>query len=73
MNKQHKKTIGIIALVISAFFAEKFILNTDKVNDKAFNTEYISSTSIIDSWKPGSMVSFEAKVIKLLRDDLQGD
>ena len=64
MTKSAKKIVSIIALVISAFFAEKFING---------NNESSRIEEIISIRQSGQIVNFEAQVIKLLRDDLKGD
>jgi hypothetical protein len=65
MNKRTTKILSIFALVISAFFAEKFIQKDNKSNSNI--------AEIINARQSGKMVNFEARVIKLLRDDLKGD
>ena len=65
MSKPNKKILSIIALVISAFFAQRFI-NVE--NQFSSNIE-----EVINARQSGQIVNFEARVIKLLRDDLKGD
>jgi hypothetical protein len=65
MNKRTTKIFSILALVISAFFAEKFIQNDYK------NKSNIEE--IIKGRQSGEIVNFEARVVKLLQDDLKGD
>ncbi len=61
---QKKKIIGIVVLLISAFFVENKLNTQEKTAqiERLFN----SRTS-------GKMVTFDATVLKLLKDDLKGD
>ena len=65
MKKSTKKILSIIALVISAFFAEQYRSNDNKTS--------LNIEEIINSRQSGQIVNFDAQVIKLLRDDLKGD
>lgn len=65
MTKFNNKILSIIALVISAFFAEQYLFADVKPKSKI--------EEVIYARQSGQMVNFEAEVIKLLRDDLKGD
>jgi len=63
---QKKKAIAIVVLVIGAFFAEqKVFTGSDKAETQI--------DQLIKSRVSGKMVMLEAKVVKLLKDDLKGD
>ncbi|MCF6318051.1 MAG: DUF3465 domain-containing protein [Proteobacteria bacterium] len=61
---QKKKIIGIVVLLISAFYVENKLNTHEK-------TEQIER--LFNSRISGKMVTFDATVLKLLKDDLKGD
>ncbi len=65
---QKKKIIGIVVLVISVFLAEQKVFSDGK---KANSESQIEQ--LVKSRVSGEMVTIEATVIKLLKDDLKGD
>ncbi len=65
---QKKKIIGIVVLVISAFLAEQELFSGAKEENQDSQIE-----QLIKSRVSGKMVTIEATVIKLLKDDLKGD
>ena len=65
---QKKKIIGIVVLIISAFLAEQGLFSGTKQESSDSQIE-----QLIKSRVSGKMVTIEATVIKLLKDDLKGD
>lgn len=65
---QKKKIIGIVVLVISAFLAEQKVFSGGKEVNSDSRIE-----QLVKSRVSGKMVTIEAIVIKLLKDDLKGD
>ena len=63
---QKKKVVSIIVLVFCVFLADNFL-------DKENNQRYSNIDQLHSSRTSGTMVTFEATVYKLLRDDLTGD
>lgn len=73
MNRRFKQILLILALVISAFFAKDYSLNEGK--DKSYSHIPLDKTDlqqVISERLSGEIVLVDAKVIKLLSDDLEG-
>lgn len=76
MNKKIKQILGIVALIISAFFAEQYLPNQETNNSTSPRTNNRTESNIdkvVAGRKSGQMVLIEARIIKHLRDDLKGD
>jgi hypothetical protein len=67
MKKSQGKILGFILLLIAAFLGKQQVFNPVK------NKDSIDVIQVIESRKSGQIISFDAKVVKLLADDLKGD
>ena len=66
MGQRQKKTLGILALILCAYFIETVFFKEN--NQIEPSIEYVFSPQ-----RSGEMITIDATVVKLLKDDLKGD
>lgn len=76
MKKQLNKIISILALIISAFFANNYITDEDN-NSIKINSQGVERNkeleNLIRNRQSDEIITISAKVINILADDVKGD
>jgi hypothetical protein len=79
MNKKGNKIISIVALLISAYFANNYIQENDdtrvntSINPSSQSRNNNELTNLIKNKQSNKIITINAKVINILSDDRQGD
>jgi hypothetical protein len=78
MKKKYNKVISIIALIISAYFANNYVQENKKTTTYQKETQYKSTSNkqleaLIKKRQSNVIITLDVRVINVLSDDNQGD